>query len=374
MAKALRADDAATQWGRGRAYDHWVQSLGLPVHEGYHIEDLRAVALAWWEERRCHAAFLKLAGQEGISEVRIGEIPAGQSTAPWRMALDELVYAVDGRGLTTVWAEGKPKKTFEWQKHSLFRIPRNHYCQLSNAQGGKPARLLHYNSLPLAMTLLPDPEFFFSSARFDADIMYGDEGGFYSEAKFVPQSGAARRRSFWLGNFFPDMRAWDKLLPFKGRGAGGHAVWIRFPQSPLWNHMSVFPAQTYKKAHRHGPGTLVVIVAGEGYSFMWPEGREKVHVPWREGSAFVPPNMWFHQHFNLGAAPARYLAFHAPKGAINTSERIEDLARDQIDYADEDPMIRKQFVAELGKREVTSVMPEQAYKEKAFEWDYAEDE
>ncbi|MGH7829088.1 MAG: cupin domain-containing protein, partial [Candidatus Binatia bacterium] len=216
MAKALRAEETGTTWSRVRAYEQWVESLGVPVHTGYHVEDLKNLPLGWWEERRCHAAFLKLAGQEGISEVRIGEIPPGESTAPWRMALDELVYALDGRGLATVWGEGKSKKTFEWQKHSLFRVPRSHSCQLSNTQGGRPARLLHYNSLPLAMTLLPDAEFFFSNSRFDADIMYGDgSGGFYSEAKFVQQSGEARRRSFWLGNFFPDMRAWDKLLPFK---------------------------------------------------------------------------------------------------------------------------------------------------------------
>ena len=39
---------------------------------------------------------------------------------------------------------------------------------------------------------------------------------------------------------------------------------------------------------------------------MWPEGEEKVIVPWQEGSVFVPPNRWFHQHFNVGDAPGRY--------------------------------------------------------------------
>lgn len=375
MAKPQRKGEDATTWGRVSAYDDWVQSLGVPIHQGYHVEDLKTVTVGWWEGRRSNAAFLKLAGQEGVSEVRVTEVPPGESTAPWKIAVDELVYALDGRGITTVWGEGKTKKVFEWQKHSLFLIPRNHYVQMSNTQGGKPARLLHYNSLPLAMTLIPDAEFFFGNSHFDADIMYGEESsGFYSEAKLVGQPGDSERRSFWRGNFFPDMRAWDKLIPFKGRGAGGHVVWVRFPRTPLWNHMSVFPARTYKKAHRHGPGTLVMIVAGEGYSFMWPEGKEKVHIPWHEGSCFVPPNRWFHQHFNLGGAPARYLAFHAPKGAASNSERIEDRARDQIDYAEEDAIIRKTFEGELGKRGLASVMPEQAYKDKTYEWAYSEEE
>ena len=38
-------------------------------------------------------------------------------------------------------------------------------------------------------------------------------------------------RSIWYGSFFPDMRAWDKLDPFKGRGAGGTVVNVRFPHA-----------------------------------------------------------------------------------------------------------------------------------------------
>jgi gentisate 1,2-dioxygenase len=76
--------------------------------------------------------------------------------------------------------------------------------------------------------------------------------------------------------------------------------------------MSVFDARLYKKAHRHGPGRVIVIPVGEGYSIMWEEGKDKVVVPWHEASLFVPPNKWFHQHFNAGGDPARYLAFHPP--------------------------------------------------------------
>jgi hypothetical protein len=224
------------------------------------------------------------------------------------------------------------------------------------------------------MTLNPDPNFFFKNSYQDPNLVYGEDGaGFYSQAQVVRESGSPNRaKNHWVGNFFPDMKAWDKLEPFKIRGAGGHVVWIRYPKSPLYNHMSVFPARTYKKAHRHGPGTLIVIPAGEGYSLMWPEGSEKVEIPWREASAFVPPNKWFHQHFNVGAAPARYLAFHFPKGFMRDSEKIEDRERDQIEYPNEDPMIRKKFADELGKRGLTSVMPDEAYRDKNFQWQYAE--
>jgi mannose-6-phosphate isomerase-like protein (cupin superfamily) len=359
-------------WSRRTAYDDWVDSLEIPVHTGYYVEDIRTVEVGWWPERECSAAILKLAGQEGVTEVRVTEIPAGKTTAPVHQALDELVYVADGRGLTSISAGGRSPKTFEWQKHSLFLIPRNHTYQLSNTQGDRPVRLLHYNSLPMAMQLLPEPDFFFRDHGANSDLLYGD-GEFYSEAKVVKGASDVRGGAFWVGNFFPDMRAWDNLVPFKGRGAGGHVVWIRYPNAPLWNHMSVFGSKTYKKGHRHGPGTLIVIPTGEGYSYMWPEGGEKVYIPWHEASVFVPPNRWFHQHFNVSAETDRYLAFHAPRGG-GGNERVEDQARDQIEYPDEDPMIRETFERELGQRGLKSIMPDIAYQDRNYEWEYGNDQ
>jgi hypothetical protein len=354
------------------AYDQWIQTIGIPIHKGYYIEDLRTVDVGEWEERECKAAIIQLAGQEGVTEGRVTEIAPGQTLPPVRFALDEAVYVLEGRGLCTVWAkDGAPKRTFEWQKHSLFMLPRNYTYQLSNTQGNAPARLLHYNALPTAMAIVPDPNFFFDNPYVDESILYGDEE-FYSEAKVQTRDTMMGQRATWSGNFFPDMRAWDQLVPFKGRGAGGHVVWIQYPKSTLSNHMSVFPAQTYKKAHRHGPGVQIVIPTGEGYSIMWPEGQEKVIVPWHEASTFVPPNRWFHQHFNLGNAPARYLAFHSPRGIGQYSETVEDRARDQIEYPAEEPFIRQKFEEELAKRGMKNNIPEIAYQDPTYEWDYEE--
>src|SRR5262249_13687676 len=158
------------------------------------------------------------------------------------------------------------------QAHSLFMIPRNSMHCHGNTQGNRPARLLHYNHLPMAMQLYPDPEFFFDNPYIRSDSLTEAEMDFYSEAKIaLPDQGAqvpgnSHGLAYWLGNFFPDMRAWDSLVPFRGRGAGGHVVWIRYPGSTMTSHMSVFPAQTYKKGHRHGPGVLIVIPGGEGFS------------------------------------------------------------------------------------------------------------
>lgn len=364
---------------RGFTYDQWMTTLGIPIYKGYYIEDIRTLELGWWEARQCAAAVIQLSGQEGVSEARVSEIPPGRTLPPLKFALDEVVYVADGRGLATVWGgEGRPKKTFEWQKHSLFLLPRNCYHQLSNMQGDRPARLLHYNYLPLAMSVISDPDFFFNNPYESPDLLGAGAEEFYSEAKAVRYQDPSLPQedtTVWYGNFFPDMRAWDKLDPLQTRGAGGRRVAIEFPHSEMSCHMSVFPARTYKKAHRHGPGRVIVIPAGEGYSVLWQEGQEKIVVPWHEASVFVPPNRWFHQHFNVGAQPARYLALHPPMQFHGYSERIEDRARDQIEYPDEDPWIRKKFEEELAKRGLTSLMPEEAYKVKDYQWKiYDQDE
>ena len=352
------------------AYEKWIKATGLPIHGGYYIEDGRTLELGWWPERECNAAFLMLEGQQGVSEARVTEIPPGKTLPPLKFALDEAVYVLDGRGLTTVWRDdGKEKRTFEWQKHSLFLLPRNHYHQFSNAQGDRPVRLLHQSYLPLAMTAVPEGTFFYNNPQEFPDLMgNGADGGFYSEAKVVP-SGQDRVRSSWIGNFFPDMRAWDKLVPFRGRGAGGTTVSIQFPESPMTCHMSVFDPKTYKKGHRHGPGFVLVIPTGEGYSIMWQGEGEKVVVPWHEGSIFVPPRMWFHQHFNVGDAPARYLALHPPR-EFSSGEQVQGEAN-QIEYPYEDPFIREKFEGELSKRGLKSIMPEECYQDPTYEWDYS---
>jgi quercetin dioxygenase-like cupin family protein len=350
-------------------YDRWMESVGIPIHRGFFIEDLRTVELGWWDERQCNAAFIQLMGQEGITSAVVMEIAPGRTLPPVKFALDELIYVLQGRGVSTVWtADGAPKKTFEWQDRSLFQIGSNSYLQLGNMRGDRPARLLRYSYLPLATSLVTEPSFYFNNPFQKADGSK-QEIDAYSEAKLVengdPSLAWGGNRVYWFGNFFPDMAAWDKLTTNR---RGGMSVTIMFPNSEMSCHMSVFPTRTYKKAHRHGPGRVIVIPAGEGYSVLWEEGKEKIVAPWHEGSMFVPPNKWFHQHFNVGATPARYLALHPPRQFRGHAEKIEDRAKDMIEYVDEDPWIREKFEGELAKGGLTTLMPHDAYTVKSYNW------
>lgn len=360
----------ATFWTKRFTHDQWMESIGIPIYRGYFIEDLRTLQLGWWEERQCQAAFIQLRGQEGITEARVTEIGPGQTLPPLKFALDEIVYVVEGLGLTTIWAgEGKPQKIFEWQKSSLFMIPHNYWCQLSNMQEEKPVRLMHYNYLPLCLSGIRNPEFLFNSPYEGHDFIFEDEADFYSSATVSKDENSPAGFN-WTGNFFADLQVWDKFgaVNLGRRGAGGSIVEMQFPDSEMNCHMSLFPAGTYKKAHRHGPGRVIVIPAGEGYSIMWEEGKEKIICPWHEASVIVPPNRWFHQHFNVGDMPARYLALHPPFQFHGYAEKVADRAKDQIEYPDEDPWIRQKFEEEQCKRGATSLMPEEAYIDRNYDW------
>jgi gentisate 1,2-dioxygenase len=130
--------------------------------------------------------------------------------------------------------------------------------------------------------------------------------------------------------------------------------------------MSVFPTQRYKMGHKHDAGAVIVIPRGEGYSVLWkPDTNERLVCEWKEGSLLVPPHMWYHQHFNLGQEPARYLKLNGHIPAFRESH--------QIDYSQEDPWVRRRFEGELAKRGMVSAMPEECYTTPNYQWPYGED-
>ena len=347
-------------------YDRWAESQGVPIYHSFAIEDVAEVPLGWWEERGCNAAIIQLVGQEGLSEAQLIEIPPGQTLTASRKAIDEIAFVIEGRGLASVWAEGLEKKSFEWADNSLFILPSNHYSQLSNAQGDHPARLLLFNNLPIAMTVAGNAGSFFKTSYVDTDLLYGGAGtSFYAQAAKATDAESDISRYVWRGNFFPDLKMWDQLENQAYRG-GGQRVTLFFSSPANWGHVSTFPPGTYKKAHKHGAGVVITVLDGEGYSLLWPEkGGDMVMARWKRGSLIVPPDQWYHQHFNVGSTPARYLGLHGPvQGLPGRGEYAP--AENQIEYCDENPQIRQLFEEELGSRGTRSLMPDEAYRDRDF--------
>lgn len=124
----------------------------------------------------------------------------------------------------------------------------------------------------------------------------------------------------------------------------------------LTAHIAEFQVGTYKKAHRHGGGANIITLSDTGYTLMWLEGQSRVKIDWKMGSLIVPPSNWFHQHFNTGRKPARYMALRWKSrkypmwgGVVTDSYKGMKEGGTQIEFEDEDPEIRKIYKKELEK-------------------------
>jgi quercetin dioxygenase-like cupin family protein len=169
----------------------------------------------------------------------------------------------------------------------------------------------------------------------------------------------------WDSNFIFNVLDLD-LIEWKERGEG-KSLYFELADNSLSAHIAEFPVGTYKKAHSHGHGAHIIVLTGKGYTLFWEEGQRIRRVDWKAGSFIIPPEEVVHQHFNTGDTPAKYIALHSRSSQKHRSGRKkwrDDLpvARGgtQIEYEDEDPMIRETFEKELQKAGIECHMPKTA--------------
>jgi oxalate decarboxylase/phosphoglucose isomerase-like protein (cupin superfamily) len=334
-------------------YTRWVAAEGLDIVSGHFVPDLRALELKPWPRRGGAGAFINHDASRTSNDCYVCEIPAGGQLAPQRELFEEMVLILDGRGATRVWNEAGKEVEFEWQAGSLFAIPLNAWHQHSNLSGTAPAKLVSSTNLPPVLNLYDDVDFVFNTARDFPHRFDGEQDYFTAKT--------ATKGLLLDTNFVPDALALP-LISAKERGAGGGHIRFSMAKGSMNSHISEFPVGRYKKAHRHGPGAHVIILSGSGYSLMWPEGEEPRRYDWSTGSLIIPPNMWYHQHFNTGPEPARYLAFKHEGVSIRNAQGVPKawisrrLGGDQVDYADEQPKVRQIFADALAKVGVSSDM------------------
>lgn len=332
-------------------YSLWQEEQKIPIIRGFFVEDIKTVEVAPWYLMGGLGAFINMEGCGGVNDAYVCEIPPGEKLKPQKHLFEETVYVASGRGATTVWQQKGKKHTFEWGPGSLFALPLNAWYQHFNSSGNEMVRLFAVTNASFMMNLFHNQDFIFGDEfvfndRFDP----GKEDYFNSK-------GTLDGRFYLSTNLVNDTHSL-KLYDYRERGAGGTNIKFDMAGQTMGGHISEFPVGTYKKGHKHGPGAHVLLLSGQGYSILWPEGGERRRVDWKQGSLVVPPDQWFHQHFNSGASPARYLALRwgnfrwsfmqTVDGSGETYKNIK-LGGGQIEYEDEDPMIHREFEAGLAK-------------------------
>jgi oxalate decarboxylase/phosphoglucose isomerase-like protein (cupin superfamily) len=298
MAKdAIVSDEFAKKFAAEKEtpYTRWVKSEGLDLISSTYVPSLHTVELKPWARRGGRGVFLNHEASRTSNDCYVCEIPPGKTLSPQRQLFEETIMILSGRGSTTVWNDAGQRMTFEWKAGALFAIPLNCWHQHFNGSGRDPARFVSVTNAPIVINLYEDLDFIFGTN-------YDFKGRFNGEPDYF--AAKDETKGFLLTtNFVPDAVNLP-LIAAKERGAGGGHIRFNFAKSSLNSHISQFPIGTYKKAHAHGPGAHVIILSGEGYSLMWPEGDKPRYYKWEVGTMIVPPNMWLHQHFNTGTTPA----------------------------------------------------------------------
>ena len=358
MAKdAIVSDDLAKKFAteKDTPYTRWVKSEGLDIISSVYVRNLNTVELKPWARRGGAGVYMNHEASRTSNDCYVCEIPAGGKLAPQRQLFEEMIMILSGRGSTAVWNDAGSRITFEWKAGALFAVPVNAWHQHFNGSGREPARYVAVTNGPTVINLYDDIDFIFNT-HYDFKNRFAGEPDY-----FAPKS---EQKGFLLDTNFVADAVNLPLIAAQERGAGGGHIRFNMAKGSMNSHISQFPTGTYKKAHAHGPGAHVVILNGEGYSLMWPEGEEPRRYDWHVGALIVPPNMWFHQHFNTGVTPARYLAFKHEGVAVRNVQGVPKawisrrVGGDQIDYADESPVVRKAFAEALAKHGIKSRMDE----------------
>lgn len=345
---ALVPDDMAKKFATEKEspYTRWVAGEGLDIIGAHFVPDLHTVELKPWARREGSGVFINHEASRTSNDCYVCEIPPGGTLAPQRQLAEEMTLVLDGHGSTTVWNDAGDKASFEWGPDAMFAIPLNAHHQHFNGSGSTPARFVSSTNLPVVINLYEDPAFVFDTAH-DFDDRFSGEPDYFANK-------GEQRGLLLETNFVADTTSLP-LVEAKERGAGGGHIRFQLARGSMNSHISQFPRGTYKKAHRHGPGAHVIVLSGEGFSLMWPEGEEPRRYDWQPGTLIVPPNMWFHQHFNGGPEPARYLAFKHETVSVRNAQGVPKawisrrVGGDQIDYADESHVVRETFAKALAE-------------------------
>ena len=357
---AVASEELASKFAAEKEtpYTRWVRNEGLEIISALYVPNLHTVELKPWPRRGGHGVYINHEASRTSNDCYVCEIPAGGKLAPQRQLYEEMILVLDGRGSTAVWNDAGARATFEWKAGALFAIPINTWHQHFNGSGRSSARYVAVTNAPVVINLYEDVEFVFNT-RYDFKNRFSGEPDYFS--------AKGEQKGLLLETNFVADAVNLPLISASERGAGGGHIRFNLAKSSMNSHISQFPVGTYKKAHAHGPGAHVIVLSGEGYSLMWPEGEEPRRYDWQVGTLIVPPTLWFHQHFNTGTTPARYLAFKHEGVAIRNAQGVPKAwiskrqGGDQIDYADEKPLVRELFAQALAKNGLASRM-EEAYR------------
>ena len=347
------------------SYIAWCNEQPVSVVEDFGI-DMMKIETQPWDLFGMNGAACLMKGRDDFVSIFCFELPDGSKSRPLHHLYEEIIFVMDGYGSTQIETPSGEKHSFEWGRNSLFSVPLNAKYQHFNGSGTEPARLASIHDMPFLMNLFRNQDFIFTTEH-DFVERLGPNGYFQGEGQMIEIRPG---RHQWETNFVSDITNFE-LKSWAERGKGSSSLRWVLSDCTLGCHTSQIIPGTYKKAHRHTCGTNVFTIDGQGYSMLWYEGKEDemVRVDWDHGVIVTPPEQMFHQHFNTGNTPSRYLAVQfgtvrypmlwqkVKKWTSGNDTSVKD-GGNQIEYEDQPEHLHKVWLKEMDKNGVGSEMGE----------------
>lgn len=379
----LTEEERRRQSAEARAYkspyQRWKEFQGLETIHGFSVPNIYTAALTPWEARGGSGVFINLDGSAGFNDSYIYELAPQESSVPIRHIYDELVFVLRGRGAVTVWNDERRKQTIEWAKGSYFAIPPNAWHQWHNLVGDEPARYFAMTAAPRVIDTFKDLDFVFNNDHKFTNI-FNDEDGYFQQTERTRRWETNYIADVWA--LAPKQRTSAEELEAKARAAAqrgdgwksvgrflkGGEESQGFGATMLKGtvHAGInFGSQpgTHAPPHRHGPGIHVTVLGGHGHTLLQsPVMDQTVRVDWGPGAVFVPPEGWWHAHYNTGPEPWDWLKVGwgsekpKPGGGHYDYSRTPQEGGDQMAFEDMDPAVHLQFEEECARAGVKCLM------------------
>ncbi|HUY07002.1 MAG TPA: hypothetical protein VMU99_07075 [Acidimicrobiales bacterium] len=358
------------------AYELWMHGEGIPIYEGWAIEDITAVERTEWKRLGGNGAFFHLRGMDGFTLAYVIDIQPGAELNWQKHLYQESVYVLEGSGVMEIETPSGPHRSreFSWKKGTLLAPTVNSRYQLRNTSQ-ETALLYVVTDAPMIMDLYHNLDFIFNS-----DYVFADRLDALSEENEVRSRLSERGGLVIQGNQIHDVDHLGLLdSTLDGKGGGVKNATYEMAGNTLAGHLAQESVRTYDRAHYHGGGATILHLKSDvnershGYTLLWPpECGEKpyqngfadkvLRVDWKPGSILSPPTCWYHEHFNLGQDDDRNIAFRFGYANVfgtrfyASTHDVDGrpacivpsrLGGSMIDWPDEDPQIHDDFHVEL---------------------------
>ena len=300
-------------------YDNWARAEGVPIHAGAAI-DLCRVETRPWGRFGVGGAICHLDGRADFLTMFVFDLAPGAASAPMRHLYEDMFYGLEGHGVAEIELAGGATTTIEWGAKTLFSAPMNARVTLRNTSGAR-ARVVSVNDSRYLMSLYRSERFLFDT----------------------PMDFPERASGQYA-------RACETCAPGP----------ISLANGSIGADLFEIPAGRYDRAERQMFGSLLLGVSGHGMTLSWEDDpAQAVKHVWGHGVAYAPAGLMFHQRFNLGAEPARYLRVELggpaapmfrPRRRAYGDTSVYAAGAATIEVADQNPVIETMWRDEMARR------------------------